>query len=306
MKFLRLAVLALTFSGFSFAVNKDLLALQRAMEERFDALQQKQADLTTKLDQLTGMVQTMQSDTRATANQVAGMQDALRTAVANSLAPVNNLGTKVEATSEDVRSLRDALADLGARLERMDAKITDLKNQIQIMQNPPPAPGTQGTTGPPGTMGDTGTTGQTATTGPPAGVSAAQLFTDARRDQQTGKTPLAAQEYQQYLAYFPNTEYAPSAQYYLGEIAYNQADYKTAIASFDAVMERYPQNPRTKDAALMKGKALAKNGQRTQAVQELRALIQKYPGSEQARQAQISLADRTLFPSAAATRRRED
>ncbi len=306
MKLVRLGVLALTFCSFSFAVNKDLLALQRAMEERFDALQQQQQQLNSKLDVLTGMIQAIQSDSRHTADQVAGMQDALRTAVTNSLAPVNNLGTKVEATSEDVRSLRDALADLGARLERMDAKITDLKNQIQIMQSPPPAPGAQSPAGPPGSIGSTAAPGQGAASGPPAGVSAAQLFTDARRDQQTGNTQLAVQEYQQYLTYFPNTEYAPTAQYYLGEIAYQQGDYRTAINAFDAVMERYPNNPRTKDAAYMKGLALAKNGQRTQAVQELRALIQKYPGSEQAHKAQAALADRSLFPSAAGTRRRPD
>ncbi len=306
MKLVRLAVLALTFSSFSFGVNKDLLALQRAMEDRLDVLQKQQDDLKSKIDTLAGMLTSMQSDTRRTADQIAGMQDVLRNTVANSLGPVNSLGTKVEATNEDVRALRDAMADLAARLERMDAKITDLSNKMQIMQNPPPAPGST-PSGPPGQMGaaaagGTGTSG----TAPPNGVSAAQLFTDARRDQQTGNTPLAAQEYQQYLTYFPNTEYAASAQYYLGEIAYNQGDYKTAVQSFDAVLERYPQNPRTKDARYMKGLALAKDGQRTKATQELRALIQTYPGSEQARKAQAALADRNLFPSASSARRRPD
>jgi TolA-binding protein len=304
MKFLRIPALALIFSCFSLAANKDLIALQRALEDRFDAMQKQQDDLKSRLDTLTGMVTSMQSDTRRTADQVASMQDALRTTVANSLGPVNNLGTKVEATSEDVRSLRDAMADLAGRLERMDAKITDLKNQMQIMQNPPAAPGATGTTGPPGTMGATPGAGQGAPTGPPAGISAEELWTNARRDQQTGKTPLAAQEYQQYLTYFPNTEYAASAQFFLGQIAYNDGDYKSAVQSFDAVLERYPQNARTKDAAYLKGLALAKSGQRTQAVQELRALIQKYPGSEQARKAQAALADHTLFPSAATARRR--
>ena len=297
MKFLRVAALALTFSSFSFAVNKDLLALQRDLEQRFDALQQQQQQVNSKLDVLTGTIQAMQADTRRTADQVAGMQDVLRNTVANSLGPINSLGTKVEGTSEDVRALRDALADLGARLERMDAKITDLKNQMQIMQNPPPAPGAQGTTGP------ASSTGGQSPTGPPAGVSAAQLFTDARRDQQTGNTPLAMQEYQQYLTYFPNTEYAANAQYYVGEIAYNQGDYKSAVQAFDAVLERYPQNPRTKDARYMKGLALAKDGQRTKAVQELRALVQTYPGTEQARKAQAALADRTLFPTTTARKR---
>jgi tol-pal system protein YbgF len=311
MRFLRVGALALTFSSFLFAVNKDLLALQRELDARLDAMQQQQQQLSSKLDVLTGMLNQMSADTRHTADQVAGMQDVLRNTVTNSLGPVNSLGTKVEATGEDVRSLRDALADLASRLERMDAKITDLTRQMQIMQNPPSAPGAQGTTGPPGAVGAAGGQSGTPNSGtpnqsgpPPVGVSAAQLFTDARRDQQTGNTQLAVQEYQQYLSYFPNTEYAASAQYYLGEIAYTQGDYKTAIPYFDAVLERYPQNPRTKDAAYMKGMALAKSGQRTQAVQELRALIQKYPGSEQARKAQVALADRSLFPSATAGRTR--
>ena len=40
MKFLRLAVLTLACSGYSFAVNKDLVALQRDLDDKLDALQQ--------------------------------------------------------------------------------------------------------------------------------------------------------------------------------------------------------------------------------------------------------------------------
>lgn len=300
MKFLRLAVLTLACSSFCFAVNKDLVAMQRDLEARMDAIQN---NLNSQIANLSGMVTAMQADTRRTADQVAGMQDVLRTTVANALGPVSGLNNKIESTSEDVRALRDALADLSARLERMDAKITDLKNQLQIMQNPPPAPGAS-TPGaiPPGTAGQPG---QAATpTGPPAGMSAAQAYTDAFRDKQTGNIDLAYQEFQQYLTYFPNTEYAADAQYYLGEIDYNRRNYKAAITEFDAVLERYPDNHRTRDAHLLKGLALAKDGQRTKAAQELHSLIQNFPTSEQARRAQQALHDATLFPSAGATARR--
>jgi TolA-binding protein len=288
MKPLRLIVLALTCSSFSFAVNKDLVAMQRALEDKIDAVQQ---NLNNQIASLSGMVTAMQNDTRRTADQVAGMQDSLRSAVTNSLGPVNNLNNKVETTNEDVRALRDALADLSGRLERMDAKITDLNNKLQIMQNPPPAPGTN-------------PTGQPGTTGPPSGMSAAQAYTDAFKDKQSGNTDLAYKEFQQYLQYFPNTEYAADSQYYLGEIEYNKRDYKSAIQSFDAVLERYPQNMKTRDARLMKGFALAKDGQRSKASQELRALIQASPNSEQARRAQQALHDASLFPSASANTRR--
>ncbi|MBV9613096.1 MAG: hypothetical protein JO091_11525, partial [Acidobacteriaceae bacterium] len=227
MKFLRLAFLTLVSSSFCFAVNKDLVALQRDLEARMDAMQQQ---LNNQIANLAGMVTAMQNDTRRTADQVAGMQDVLRTTVASALGPVTGLNTKVESTSEDVRALRDALADLSGRLERVDAKITDLKNQLQIMQNPPAVPGATPTTGNPPTNP------QGASAGPPPGVSAAQSYTDAFRDKQTGKTDLAYQEFQQYLTYFPNTEYAADAQYYLGEIDYNRRNYKAAIQSFDAVL----------------------------------------------------------------------
>ncbi len=305
MKFLRLAILTLACSNFCFAVNKDLIAMQRDLEARMDAMQQ---NLNTQIANLAGMVTAMQNDTRRTADQVAGMQDVLRSTVANALGPVNGLSTKIDSTSEDVRTLRDALADLSARLERVDAKITDLKNQLQIMQNPPAAPGTAtpGTTIPPGGQGAPGQTANpngppAMSAGPPAGMSAAQAYSDAVRDKQTGNTDLAYQEFQQYLTYFPNTEYAADAQYYLGEIDYNRHNYKGAVQEFDAVLERFPQNHRTRDAHLMKGFALAKDGQRTKAMQELRSLIQNFPTSEQAHRAQQALHDPTLFPSVGAS-----
>ena len=301
MKFLRLTVLTLASSSFCFAVNKDMVAMQRDLEAKIDAMQQS---INSRLDTLSGLLQGIQNDSRRTADQVAGMQDVLRNSVTASLAPVAGLNTKIEATGEDVRSLRDALADLGARLERMDAKITDLKNSMQIMQNPPAAPGAAvpGATGAP-MSGPPGSVPQSSNM-PPSGMSADKTYTDARRDQQTGNLDLALQEYQQYLTYFPTTELAANAQYYIGEISYNRTDFKGAVKAFDAVLERYPQNPKTRDARLMKGLALAKDGQRARAKQELHSLVQTYPSSEQARRAQAALHDPTLFPAAGSTARR--
>lgn len=305
MKFLRLTILTLASSSFCFAVNKDMVAMQRDLEAKMDAMQQS---INSRLDTLSGLLQGIQNDSRRTADQVAGMQDVLKNSVTNSLAPVTGLNTKIESQGEDVRALRDAMADLGARLERMDAKITDLKNQLQIMQNPPAAPGAAAPGGMPGTLGAPSTvpqgSPQLGSAGPPAGMSADKTYTDARRDQQTGNLELAMQEFQQYLTYFPTTELAANAQYYIGEIGYNKGDYKGAITAFDAVLERYPQNPKTRDARLMKGLALAKDGQRSRAIQELHSLIQTYPASEQARRAQAALKDPTLFPSSTSTARR--
>jgi tol-pal system protein YbgF len=274
----RLFALAVIFTSFSFGASKEMIELQRDVALLHDSVDAMQRDLDTKLGQLTAQVQQM-SDSSARAN--SQLQDAVTNGVGKQLAPVVTLNSRVDQMSDDVRALKDALTDLGARLERMDAKMTDLKNQLQIIQNPPPAPGA--TTGAPGST----TPGGQA--GPPAGMSADKTYQDARRDQQAGNLDLAYQEYQQYLQYFPNTELAANAQYYLGEIDYNRAAFDKAIQEFDAVLERYPQNPKTSDARWMKGMALVRTGQKSKAVEEFRALIHDDPGSDAARRAAAEL-----------------
>ncbi len=285
MKVLRLAGIALISSALSFGASKEIVELQRDVALLQDKVDTMQRDLDTKLGALTAMLQAVQDNsTRANAS----LQDALSNGVGKQLAPVSGLSTKVDSMSDDVRALRDSMNDINARLERMDAKVTDLKNQMQIIQNPPPAPGAAAPGTAPAAEGQQGAAvGPQA--GPPAGMTAEKTYTDARRDLQTGNTDLALQEFQQYLTYFPNTELAASAQYYIGEIHFRRAEYPNAIQAFDAVLERYPENPKTADAHYMKGMALVKAGQRSRAVQEFRTLVANYPRTDDARKAQQQL-----------------
>lgn len=281
MKVLRLAALTLIGSALSFGASKEIVELQRDVALLQDKMDTMQRDLDTKLGALTAMLQAVQ-DNSAKSN--ASLQDALSNGVGKQLAPVSGLSAKVDSMGDDVHALRDSLNDLSARLERMDAKMTDLKNQMQIIQNPPAAPGAAVPGTAPGTQPQAGTA-----SGPPAGMTAEKTYTDARRDLQTGNTDLALQEFQQYLTYFPNTELAASAQYYIGEILFRRSDYTNAIPAFDAVLERYPENPKTADAHFMKGMALLKAGQRSRAVQEFRTLVANYPRTDDARKAQQQL-----------------
>jgi tol-pal system protein YbgF len=288
MKFLRLALLTLTCSAVSFAANKETIQLQRDVALLQDKVDTMQRTLDQNFAAMKVLLQQAQENSARTNAAMSSLQDSVSNGVGKSLAPVTGLSGKVDTMSDDMRSLKDSLADLNSRLERMDAKMTDLKNQMQIMQSPPPVPGAPGSsTGGPGAA--SGQPGGPSAATPPPGMSADKTYTDARRDLQTGKSDLALQEFQQYLTYFPNTELAPSAQYYIGEIAYNRGDYNGAVQAFDAVLERYPQNPKTPDAHLMKGMALMKGGQKSRAVQEFRDLAVTYPHTDDARKAQQQL-----------------
>jgi tol-pal system protein YbgF len=283
MKLVRVVALMLCCSSFSFAVNKDLVQLQRDLEDKINSMQ---LDMNNKLGALTGMVTAMQADTRRTADQVASMQETIGNNVAKSLTPMAGMGAKVDTMGDEVRSLKDALADLSARLERMDAKMTDIKNQMQVIQSPPAAPAPLTPGGTSVLVPSTGPGLSPSPAGvPPNGMSADKSYNDAVTDLQTHKTELAYSEFQQYLTYYPNTELAANAQYYIGEIEYNRGRYTDAVKSFDAVLEHYPTNPKTSDAHLMKAYALMKANQKNRAVQEFRILVAKYPNSDNSRSA---------------------
>ncbi len=304
MKFIRLMLLTFTCSALSFGASKEIVQLQRDVALLQDKMDTMQRTLDQNFAGMKVLLQQTQENSAKTDTAMNNLQDSVSNGVGKSLAPVNGLSGKVDAMGDDMRSLKDSLADLNSRLERMDAKMTDLKNQMQIMQSPPAVPGSPGSTG--GPAGATnGQPGPSASNAPPAGMSADKTYTDARRDLQTGKADLALQEFQQYLTYFPNTELAPSAQYYIGEIAYNRGDYKGAVDAFDSVLERYPQNPKTPDAHLMKGMALLKGGQRNRAAQEFRDLAMTYPRTDDARKAQQQLRQLGVSISSGTTARRK-
>ena len=68
------------------------------------------------------------------------------------------------------------------------------------------------------------------------------------------------QGFQEYLRYYNNTELAPNAQFYIGQIHYDKTDFAPAVQAFDTVLEKYPENNKTADATYMKGMALLKSG----------------------------------------------
>ena len=100
---------------------------------------------------------------------------------------------------------------------------------------------------------------------PPPGMSAKSLYESALRDRSGGNLDLALQGFQEYLRYYGNTELAPNAQFYIGQIHYDKNEFGPALQAFDAVLEKYPENNKTADATYMKGMALLKSGQRNEA-----------------------------------------
>ncbi len=270
----RPAVILLAAASLGFgAPSKEMIQLQRDIAQLQDQVRQLQSATNERLAAITTLLQQALETSSKTNTSVAVLESGLRDRLSQQLsAPITGVSTKVDQMSTEFQSLRENVSAVNETLAKMQQQLVDLNASVKILQAPAPPPPGSGT--PPAGFG-------AAAGGPPAGITAQGLYQSALTDRSRGNFDLAMQGFQEYLKWFGDTELAPNAQFYIGQIAYDKNDFPGAIQAFDTVLEKYGDNTnKSADAMYMKGMALLKSGQRTQAAQEFLTVIQKYPNSE--------------------------
>jgi tol-pal system protein YbgF len=122
-------------------------------------------------------------------------------------------------------------------------------------------------------------------------ISADTLYKNALRDFTSGNYDLSHQEFADYIRNFPTNDLASNSQFYLGEIAYAQSDYKNAITAYDTVLQNYPQSFKLASSMLKKAQAELQMGMKTTGERDLREVIRRFPGSDESRRAQAKLRE---------------
>jgi tol-pal system protein YbgF len=117
------------------------------------------------------------------------------------------------------------------------------------------------------------------------------LYNNGLRDITSGKYELARSEFQDYMKYYPTTDLASNAQFYLGEIAYQQKNYDQAVAEYDKVLSNYPKSFKLAPARLHRGMALIELNQKPSGIRELREVVKRFPGTEEERRARAKLKE---------------
>jgi tol-pal system protein YbgF len=253
----------------SFGASKEIVELQRDLATLQDQVRTMQSSTTEKLTALTVLVQQTLDASNAANRAVAVLDSRMNERFERELSkvgqPVASVGAKVDQMGNDFAGMHDVLNDVVARLGKLDQKLSELNNTIRTIQAPPPPPA--------GAL--PGTTGGAAPPLPPD-----TLYDNASRDRMGGKPDLALKEFSDYVQLYGDTDKAASAQYWIGQIFWDQGDYANAVKNFDLVLERYPQGNKTADAMYMKGQSLVKMGEKTDGAKEFRSIISKFPNSE--------------------------
>jgi tol-pal system protein YbgF len=200
-------------------------------------------------------------------------------------------GGKIDTVSGQVQSLNDSVDELKSRLTKMDKTLQELQTQLQNAQQPQAGgqmPGASGSAAPAG-----GSAPAAANAAPPL----QDTFQAGVRDFNAARYALAAGEFQDVVHYYPLDDMAGTAQFYLGEIAYQQQNFQEAVNNYNAVLEGFSGNAKAPAAQLHKGMALLALNKRDAGIRELRQLIQRHPQTPEALKARTKLNGMGVRPT---------
>jgi tol-pal system protein YbgF len=256
-------------------LQRDVTALLQGQKDISSSLDQKHATIKTLLDQNTSAIGGLN-------NVMGNLQKAVQDVQANS-------GARLDSMSTQVQALSDNLEEVKVRLGKLNQQLADVQNTLQTIDSKLATAGAPASSSAPGSAA------------PPAAgsqPSADTLYSNGLRDITGGKYDLARQEFLDYLKYYPATDLASNAQFYLGEISFAQKQYGQAATEYEKVFVNYPKSFKLAPAHLKRGLALLEIGQKVSAVRELREVIRRYPGTDEEKRARAKLHELGVSPTA--------
>jgi tol-pal system protein YbgF len=99
----------------------------------------------------------------------------------------------------------------------------------------------------------------------------------------------AGNAFTDFLRTYPDSAYAASAQYWLGNVYYIQHDYRNAISALQLVIKNYPDSEKAPDAMINIAASQVEIKEKAAAKKTLETLIAKYPDASAAQTAKERL-----------------
>lgn len=248
----------------AFGVSKEIVQLQTQVQ----ALQDQVARMQQSFDQGMGVMKNLIEQNTDTMNKLAATMTQLQQVMQKQNA---DAGTRSDQLSGQIQTLNDSLDELKARLARVTQQLEAMQASQQNLQ----------------------TQQQQQPQAPPPDV----LYNNAVRDYNAGNMDIAKQEFSDYVKYYPNTDLAGNALFYVAEMEYRAGNYQAAAQDYDKVLQQFPSGNKAASAELKKGYSLIELGDKQGGVRELSQLIQRFPRSPEATQARERLRRLGVVPA---------
>jgi tol-pal system protein YbgF len=188
--------------------------------------------------------------------ELANQIEQLKAEVARLRGQVETLTYELETTK---KRQQDFYIDLDGRVRRFETAATQKaadEAAAPAAEAPPPAP---------------------AKKSDPA--EEARVYEAALNQFKAGKYKESATAFEAFVKAYPDSDLAPSAQYWLGNSHYGQRECKKAIEAQKVVVARWGTHPKAADAMLNMATCQQELGDAKTAKQTLEQLVARYPGT---------------------------
>ncbi len=253
----------------AYGASKEIIELQTQVAQ----LQQQMTAMTRSFDERMGVMKNLLEQNTDAANKVSATINGLQASINKQQ---QDRAGQVDQISGQIQSLNDTMDELKVRLAKLSKQFEDMQASQQSLAAQQAQAQQQA---------------QAMAQAPPPDV----LYNNALRDYNGGKNDVAGQEFNDYIKFYPNTDLAGNAYFYLAEIQFKAGDYQKAVASYDLVLQNFPSGNKAAAAQLKKGFSLLELGKEDEGTQELKHVIQRYPRTNEAIQARDRL--RKLGPA---------
>ena len=247
----------------AYAANKDMVQLQTQVQQLQEQITAMKQSFDERMGVMRNLVEQNTDATNKTTAAITALQATLQKQQGDAAGHVDQLSGQIQALNDTLDELKVRLAKVSKQLEDMQSAQQSIAAQQQASQ----------------------AQAQQQAQAPPPDV----LYANALRDYNGGKNDLASQEFSDYIKFYPNTDLAGNAYFYLAELQFRAGNYQQAVGNYDQVLQNFPSGNKAASAQLKKGFALIEMGQKDEGVQELKHLIQRYPKTNEAVQARDRL-----------------
>jgi tol-pal system protein YbgF len=249
-------------------------ALAESTKDRLDALERKLdsrslLEMLNRIEQLQGDVQRLRGDVELQTHRLEALQ----------------------------RQQREQYLDIDRRLQQLETGVAGgsagstaaMQGQLPEAASPPVQPQPPVAAVPPATPQRPPLANRPEPLAAPPGAAATNTeaeqaeYDTALAILREGRYAEAAQAFNRFLAANSGSVYADNATYWLGETYYVTRDFDQALATFQALVSRYPQSSKVSDSHLKMGYIYYEKKDWKAAREQLDLVVNQYPGTTTAR-----------------------
>lgn len=303
-----------------------LKEFKQALQTLGDELVQEDKRLTTMNGRLEALARDLDDDSQQTDTYLRNVQGNIRSVVETLETVTTKLSTRLDEQAHRLARVEremplprrtDRRSDSGSSQTNVQRSVGGLKESLEPIQIQPDtregsptqdirhvttsqeAPRRQGPErepasgafGPdPSRLTTRQTSGQVDAVATRRADDAESIYDHLLKRVSEGRYETAIHGFSDFLMRFPDSDFAPNAQYWLGECYYGQREFSQAVKEFERVLHMYPESDKVPAALLKIGFAQLELEHWTLAEETLDQLVRAYPETREAQKAQSKLA----------------